>query len=302
MVERVPRRARAASYNGDMDSVGFVLPTGVAPGVAALAFVEAWMSENCSAKVTVFGHPALHSLTKRDIRWIDIASPDPRSAMKAALEAPEVRRCYSLGADFFGNAVASVVSAEPQLLPAGDARYCAFSLWSRVLGIEDDLCAVDWTAESLVDGPDILLVPGRSTAAIWADHEWPEDSWLELAAHPALANISVGVLTFSDCVAAIELARLPNIQVVPEDLPLTTLAGVLQGVRAVVATDEGISTFATILGRPTVLIESAHSRPGWVSRPGCLHHVHPQDGGPLASVTAGAVADILNKIQVHLTY
>lgn len=133
--------------------------------------------------------------------------------------------------------------------------------------------ALDWAASTLPAGV-IHLSPNASLPL----KEWPLENWLELV--PRLAAVTGRTLVATGDGSPRERARLeslaaafrsPRFQVLPDRLPLSRLAAVLNRSVLHVGADSGVTHLAFALGIPTVTAYREYEgRQEWVP-PGAEH-------------------------------
>lgn len=120
------------------------------------------------------------------------------------------------------------------------------------LPLDYGIAALPSAAAWLPPGPYAVLL----TATSRADKQWPDQSWLELAA--ALATRGLGCVLPSGTPAerghARRLAHGMSHGLLAPPLSIGELAGLCAGARLVVGLDTGLTHLAAALGRPTVAL------------------------------------------------
>lgn len=142
--------------------------------------------------------------------------------------------------------------------------------------------------------PAIALHPGSGSET----KNWPEAKWADLLQH-LLTKTTSNILLIGGEAEGERLQRLaaalsPTRVKVAQSLPLTELAGLLQGCAAFVGHDSGISHLAAALGIPVIVLWGNTIEEIW--RPSHERVVILKAVGGLPSITVSQVAETLRSL------
>ena len=143
----------------------------------------------------------------------------------------------------------------------------------------------------------LALHPGSGTER----KNWPEASWADLVQH-LMHTTRYNLLLVGGEAEGQRLQRLaaalpPTRTRVAQSLPLTELAGLLQGCSAFIGHDSGISHLAAALGLPGLLLWGESSEKVW--RPPSEKMTILRHPGGLAKLTVAAVVERLGTLKVE---
>ncbi len=187
---------------------------------------------------------------------------DAQGLLKSALLAMVARGTKRAGLSWTSarEALASIFYQKRVLVPWGPhAVSRARSLFAKVLNypLPDTLAnyGIDCGKLSfpVLANPYYVFLHGTT----WDTKHWPEIYWIELAELVTKAGFAVQLLWGN----AVELERakriahrLPMVQVIPNKLRLSEVAGILAGAKGIVSVDTGLGHLAAALGVPTVSV------------------------------------------------
>jgi heptosyltransferase-3 len=143
----------------------------------------------------------------------------------------------------------------------------------------------------------VALHPGSGSER----KNWPEAQWADLLQHLAQATpfhlLLVGGEAEGERLQRLAAALPPARTRVAQSLPLTELAGLLQGCAAFVGHDSGISHLAAALGLPGLLLWGESVEEVW--RPPSQKIAVVRHPGGLAKLTVSEVVERLRELKVE---